>query len=302
MSTPVPFSHDPWNDKKPDAYIADSTAYNQGVTDATNQSSDETRGLEKEQYDKKGTDLNKNQNANYAQGQGQYGMINNRSYAKTLKLAREADAYNNKPQAHIVRHGSVFGSGIQDMGTGYDRPKIQTMETRAMDQSFQLDTNQKQLAQALQDAVNHKDLNAFIKTYAQLYGITLDKQQAMVTMRQLERQAQISNTMQKYQAQWLAEFTRAFNAETVAVINDLQADPIFQNYLAWMLTGGAAPQQEQYVEQAFLQEYYKKNGWKYGWHGTGPVPVKLHDEAQIALYKEFLPGIKGYEKTVKRGK
>ena len=302
MSTPVPFSHDPWNDKNQDTYIANSGAYNQGVTDATNQSSDETRGLEKEQYNKSKSELDPNAGKNIAQGQGQYGMINNRNYAKTLKLAREADAYNNKPQEHIVRVGSVFGSGIQDMDTGYDRPKIQTMETRAMDQSFQLDTNQKQLAQALQDAVNHKDLNAFIKTYAQLYGIILDKQQAMVTMRQLERQAQISNTMQKYQAQWLAEFTRAFNAETVAVINDLQADPIFQNYLAWMLTGGAAPQQEQYVEQAFLNEYYKKNGWRFGWNGVGPVPVKLHDEAQIALYKEFLPGIKEYEKTVKRGK
>ena len=183
MATPIPFGHGPWNDKKQDEYIADSATFNQGVTDATNQSSDETRGLEKEQRSRSKESLDPNAGKNIAQGQGQYGMINNRNYAKTLRLAREADAYNNKPQAHIVRVGSVFGSGIQDMGTGYDRPKIQTMETRAMDQSFQLDTSQKQLAQALQDAVNHKDLNAFIKTYSQLYGITLDKQQAMADMK-----------------------------------------------------------------------------------------------------------------------
>ena len=39
---------------------------------------------------------------NIAKGESQYGMFNDRDYSTTLRLAREADRYNNKPTEHIM--------------------------------------------------------------------------------------------------------------------------------------------------------------------------------------------------------
>lgn len=189
-----------------------------------------------------------NQNSNYAVGGGEYGRFNNRDYGLTLRLAREADAYNNKPVNQMFSVGTRHTGGVKNLGTGYERPRIQTMETRAMEQTQQLDTAQKSLAQQLQAAINRKDLDAFIAAYQQMYGITLDQYHAQIAMTQMARQLQTQQMLTKDMADWQAHFTRAFSAQTAAVImNKVQTEPMFATYLSYYLTGQATPEQAEYV-------------------------------------------------------
>lgn len=167
---------------------------NSGVSaygDEHKKADDYAKGLYDEQLKTDPTSLNKNQNAIYSEDGGQYGRANRRSYETTLQLSREADAYNNKPTEQVL-HWTPGASG-QIMGGGslvdpYNRPKIETEEMREMQKSRQLDLNQKQLAQALQDAVNHKDYNAFIQLFQQRYNMNLTRYQADLAMRTFQYQ------------------------------------------------------------------------------------------------------------------
>ena len=217
---------------------------NKGVkeTDAAgDKASGNTRGLEQEQH---GTDkgyLDPNAGKNIAKGQGTYDMINNRDYGTTLRLAREADAYNNRRQEHYMDQSHWKAGGNRDMGTLAERPKIETMETRAMDQSFNLDTNQKQLAQSLQDAVNHKDLDAFQQLYKQLYGIELDKMTAEIEMTKMARQQLWTDQIQRNYNEWAAYFKRACDAQTAATIAAaMRTDTALAGTLAALLGNGVA--------------------------------------------------------------
>lgn len=152
---------------------------------------DKTRGYTQEQYDTDPTSLNKNQNANYAKDGGQFGRFNNRDYNTTLRLAREADVYNSAPREHHKVIG--LNNQIQDLGVQYDKPKLETMETRAMDQAIQLDTEQKQKGIDLQAKVNAKDWEAFKDNFKQLYEAnmhTMDKEQMYTVEARVKQLAQ----------------------------------------------------------------------------------------------------------------
>ena len=251
-----PIENQDARDKKVDK-LTDKTV---GETDnAGDKAGGNTRGLEKQQHDTDKEYLNDDQNANYAKDGGRYGRINNRDYGTTLRLAREADRYNNKPLAHHVRQGSVYGSGIQDMGTLVDRPKIETMETRAMDQSFELDTNQKRLAQALQDAVNHKDLDAFQQLYKQLYGIELDKMKAEMEMRKYAHNQLVTDSISRYKHQWEAYFNRYFDFETARYITDLmEADENYAMLASQIVTSATILSQSEALRSAYKTEVMDK--------------------------------------------
>jgi hypothetical protein len=231
--------------------------YERDITGSKNKGDTDTKALEKEQYSKPKSELEQNAGKNIAKGQSQYGMYNNRDYSKTLKLARMADTYNSKPQEHLMSVGTRNTGGIKDLGTGYERPELQTMETRAMDQALQLDTNQKQLAQALQDAVNHKDLNAFIQAYQQRYGIALDRYKAELTMNQWARQQEMSQMFTKSYAQWQNEFGRYFSDQTSHTIFDMvRTDPQYAAMLSATLGVGRPPAQYEQIQQDFVNEVF----------------------------------------------
>lgn len=233
------------------------------INEANKKASDETRNLEQEQRNRDKSEFDDNAGKNIAKGESQYGMFNNRDYSRTLRLAREADRYNNRPTEHVIGIGTRKTGGIKDYGLGYDRPKIQTMETRAMDQAQQLDTQQKSAAIALQDAVNRKDLEAFKMAYMQLYGITLSNRDATVAMTQMIRGAE----SQQILAQGMDYFKRAFGTETgVALYNLSQSEnnPMLANMLGQIITGGVVPPDkgEVFLQQAVdeLAKEYQKQG------------------------------------------
>lgn len=219
--------------------------------DAANEkASNETRGLEKEQYETDKSRLDPNADKNIAKGESQYGMFNNRDYSTTLRLAREADRYNNKPTEHVMGIGTRKTGGNKDYGLGYDRPTIQTMETRAMDQAQQLDAQQKSAAIALQDAVNHKDLDAFKTAYMQLSGIVLSDRDATVAMTQMARTAETQQIL----AQGMEYFKRAFGTETGTDLYNMakNGDGQLASAIASIVTSGMVPPQQ---AEIFAQEY-----------------------------------------------
>lgn len=253
------------DDKKKETAEAINDKKNQAVSEigaANKKATDETRKYEQEQYNKDKSELDPNANKNIAKGESQYGMFNDRDYSTTLRLAREADRYNNRPTEHVMGIGTRKTGGNKDYGLGYDRPKISTMETRAMDQAQQLDTQQKNAAIALQDAVNRKDLEAFKMAYMQLHGIALSERDAIVAMTNMIRGAE----SQQILAQGMDYFKRAFGTETGVVLYNLsQSDnPMLANMLGQIITGGVVPPEkgEVFLQQAVdeLAKEYQKQG------------------------------------------
>ena len=254
------------DDKKKETAEAVNNKKDQAVSeihDTNKKAADETRKYEEEQHKTDKSKLDPNANRNIAKGESQYGMFNNRDYSTTLRLAREADRYNNRPAEHVMGIGTRKTGGNKDYGLGYDRPKIQTMETRAMDQAQQLDTQQKSAAIALQDAVNRKDLEAFKMAYMQLYGITLSDRDATVAMTNMIR----TTETQQILAQGMDYFKRAFGTETGTALYNLsesENNPMLANMLGQIITGGVVPPEkgEIFLQQATdeLAKEYQKQG------------------------------------------
>lgn len=254
------------DDKKKETAEAVNNKKDQAVSeihDANKKAADETRKYEEEQHKTDKSKLDPNANRNIAKGESQYGMFNNRDYSTTLRLAREADRYNNRPAEHVMGIGTRKTGGNKDYGLGYDRPKIQTVETRAMDQAQQLDTQQKSAAIALQDAVNRKDLEAFKMAYMQLYGITLSDRDATVAMTNMIR----TTETQQILAQGMDYFKRAFGTETGTALYNLsqsENNPMLANMLGQIITGGVVPPEkgEIFLQQATdeLAKEYQKQG------------------------------------------
>ena len=254
------------DDKKKETAEAVNNKKDQAVSeihDANKKAADETRKYEEEQHKTDKSKLDPNANKDVAKGESQYGMFNDRDYSTTLRLAREADRYNNRPAEHVMGIGTRKTGGNKDYGLGYDRPKIQTMETRAMDQAQQLDTQQKSAAIALQDAVNRKDLEAFKMAYMQLYGITLSDRDATVAMTNMIR----TTETQQILAQGMDYFKRAFGTETGTALYNLsqsEDNPMLANMLGQIITGGVVPPEkgEIFLQQATdeLAKEYQKQG------------------------------------------
>ena len=254
------------DDKKKETAEAVNNKKDQAVSeihDANKKVADETRKYEEEQHKTDKSKLDPNANKNIAKGESQYGMFNNRDYSTTLRLAREADRYNNRPAEHVIGIGTRKTGGNKDYGLGYDRPKIQTMETRAMDQAQQLDTQQKSAAIALQDAVNRKDLEAFKMAYMQLYGITLSDRDATVAMTNMIRTAETQQIL----AQGMDYFKRAFGTETGTALYNLsqsEDNPMLASMIGQIITGGVVPPEkgEIFLQQAVdeLAKEYQKQG------------------------------------------
>lgn len=276
-------------DDTAEEYIKDKLdVSNNEIESQTGKAKENTEGLYQEQLNTPKEQFDKNAGVNIAKTGGNFGHINNRDYTTTLRLARQADRYNSRPQAHAIHQGSYKGSGIQDMGTLEEKPMLNTMEQRAMDQAFQLDTSQKSLAQALQDAVNRKDLDAFRTYYAQRHDIELSEMQAEMAMAQFARQAEITQILTKTYNTFSKYFNRAFDTETItALYNTAKQDNSFGMVLSTYLLGGPMPSLSDYSAQTFKTEYLKSklgDNWS---KASGAQLARYEAEADRELYKLY---------------
>lgn len=189
----------------------------QQISNAAETGKEKTRKERDEVINTDGQKLNpqEDQKGNYAKTGGSKGSLTGKDFSSTLNLIRRADKYNNKPVENMIHYGSYKGSGIQNLGTGYERPKIETEEMREMERNRALDAQQKQLMVQLQDAINRKDVEAFKSAYEQIFGITLSETQIIEAMRQWTQQQQITNTATKDITSWQKKFLRSFDMETL---------------------------------------------------------------------------------------
>lgn len=241
-------------DKQTDEALYKSSKEIGQTTDA---SSTRTEGLRDElsAYDK--SKLSINHGKNIAKTGGEYGSLNNKDYSSTLRLMRRADAYNNRPQqkALMFNYGGINGPGsLTEIDK--ERPRLETEEMREMERNRQLDLNQKQLAQSLQDAVNHQDLELFIASYKQRFGIELDREQAELEMRKWARQQQYTDTIKR---NW-ALFERDFGADTAKRLYGLvEEDPYLGGTISAVLMGqNVLPDQLEYTIQQYQNQLLKE--------------------------------------------
>lgn len=208
-------------------------------------------------YDK--NKLDSNHNNNVAKGQSQYGMYNNKDYATTLRLAREADAYNQMPREQLMSIGTRNTGGIKNLGYGYEKPELQTMETRAMNQALGLDTAQKQLAQQLQAAVNANDFEMFKQLVTQKLGLELSDYEMQNLFNQYTRSLQLQNIVTKDLTEFKDEWSRHFNmASATTVYNMLLEDENWAVYASDILLGVPSPTQMEAWSSAYTAQKLKE--------------------------------------------
>ena len=200
------------------------------------------------------------QKGNYAKTGGSKGSLTGKDFSNTLNLMRRADKYNNKPVENMIHYGSYKGSGIQNLGTGYERPKIETEEMREMERNRALDAQQKQLMVQLQDAINRKDVEAFKSAYEQIFGITLSETQIIEAMRQWTQQQQVTNTATKDIASWQKKFIRSFDEETLNYLMQLsETDNQLSQLLSNAMYGLPTPSLDERVLIRARDALYKRN-------------------------------------------
>ena len=302
-----PFSTDPMFDETEDEYLARLLRQSKGgFKEDTDTAKDDTDAEYKKVKDTENTDLWPWANANIAKTGGEKGRINNLSYDKTLRLAREADAYNNAPREKAIffQSGGSGQMGQLSEVDKFEKPKLQTMETRAMDQSFDLDTQQKEADIELQSAIKRKDLDAFIAAWKQKYGIVLDREQASIEMTKLMRQSQMADVVQRYFKKWGDKWQRWINTDTLAAIQDLVAtNEIFAAYIGNLMTGGVSPTVDDLQGQEAVRALLKKKfpTWDGKYYGSNiPDIWQKRTEAQRELMTIIAKGTADFEKQVKK--
>ena len=211
------------------------------------------------------TDLNKWNRSNIAQDGGQFGNLNGMQFDDTLRLSREADAYNNRPteQVRDWRPGGSTNIGSVSYVEPYNRPKIETEEMREMQKARQLDLNQKQMAQQLQAAVNAKDYDAFKQMYQQMFGIELNKYQLDSAMRDFERRSLITNQIMNARDYFTNELKLYFGLKTAQYCYELSREnPILAMYFCNIIAGYPAADLEQVAKYSYLYagNVYNRDG------------------------------------------
>lgn len=209
------------------------------------------------------TDLNKWNRSNYAQDGGQFGNLNGMQFDDTLKLSREADAYNNRPteQVRDWRPGGSTNIGSVSYVEPYNRPKIETEEMREMQKARQLDLNQKQMAQQLQAAVNAKDYDAFKQMYQQMFGIELNKYQLDSAMRDFYRKNYITLASMKDHEEWAERLKQYFGIENAKIIYNLSLkNYVVGMYFANLMMGMPVADIETVAKQQYINAYMQSHG------------------------------------------
>lgn len=234
----------------------------QQISDAAEAGKEKIRKERDEVINTPGQKLNpqEDQKGNYAKTGGSKGSLTGKDFSSTLNLMRRADKYNNKPVENMIHYGSYKGSGIQNLGTGYERPKIETEEMREMERNRALDAQQKQLMVQLQDAINRKDIEAFKSAYEQIFGITLSETQIAEAMRQWTQQQQITNTATKDITSWQKKFMRSFDEETLDYLMQLsETDNQLSQLLSNAMYGLPTPSLDERVLIRTRDALYKRN-------------------------------------------
>lgn len=171
----------------------------------------------------KGTDINPVNNQDFSK-EGRFGSFTGKSFDDTLKLSREADAYNSRPMDQMRIGGSYNAAGgSYDLGqvqNKFEKPRLETQEMREMRRNEALDENQRRFDQELQALVNRKDYDNYTKWYQQKYNMQMsmyEKEQALTTFKYMQK---ISEYVSQYHDYWIKQLMQHMNYDLAKYITD----------------------------------------------------------------------------------
>ena len=262
VTTPTDF-------KKPDYYNTDLINQVSGMVNTTKNKTSQnkskaqagTENVADKAKSTSGESLFSDQNANIAQTGGKQGMINDKDYSTTLRLARAADAYNSMPVGQIFKNGTRNTGGTQSLGYGFDKPQLNTTEQQVRDQSMALDTQRKQAEIQLQSAIDAKDYDTFKSLIQQWFNIELNDLQVRNALDELGLQTTMQDVLAKNMEEFRKEYGRYFDADTARVIyNMVQSNEPWAMQLANVLDGQAVPasKQDQFAAD-FVDGYLRES-------------------------------------------
>jgi len=224
--------------------------------------------LTNEVYSTPGVSLNPVQNQPLSKS-GRYGNLNNKSFNDTLKLSRQADAYNNRPLdnmrlgGHYNAAGGSYDLGVETLG--YERPKIETQEMRQMRANENIDLQQRQLDDQLQAAINAKDYDAFKQALTQKFNIQLSDYTINKTMENYYRTQTFMDMLGKDREKWQKIFIMKFGIEAGRYMYDLaQTNNLLAQQIMNIIYGMGTFSRDQAYNNALytmVEDFCKRNNY-----------------------------------------
>ena len=217
----------------------EQSGFNKDVREASNQAISDYEKFYNDVLGLNRNELDEKYGQQFAK-EGRYGNLNNKDFDETLRLSRQADAYNNKPIAKMHLGLSYNPSAGQGVGgfetTGYDRPKLETQEMRQMRANERLDETQRGLDIQLQHDITKLPYEYFKKTMDEKYNIRMNEAEAKRTMAQLSHVAAMNQAIMKNTKDFNARYNAKFGLKLGPIIaelaktNSIQA-MVFTNYV-----------------------------------------------------------------------
>lgn len=263
--------------------------FNKGIRETTEQGIKDFEDLYQGVRRTPGTDLDEKYNQNFIK-EGRYGNLNNKGFDETLRLSRQADAYNNEPveKMHLgISYNPSAGQGVGGFETtGYERPNIETQEMRQMRANERLDEMQRGLDVQLQHDITKLPYDAFVKALDKKFDIRVSEADARRTFEQIRAVDRANQRLMKDQEDFMKRYGAKFGMKLgqimmeLAKTNTLQA-MVFSNYVL----GYPAFTVQEYYTYKFLDPYIQKIASRIS---------QIEDpQSQIQQWQNFLSGLSG---------
>lgn len=206
--------------------------FNKDVRDTSEQAVSDYDKLYQDVLKTPGTEIDERYGTNFAK-EGRYGNLNNKSFDDTLRLSRQADAYNNKPigKMHLgISYNPSSGQGVGGFETtGYERPNLETQEMRQMRTNERLDEMQRGLDVQLEHNITKLPYDAFVKTLDSKYNIRTSEADAKRAFAQIRAVDRATQTMAQHNTNFESVFKLKYGlligkiASEVAKTNTIQS-------------------------------------------------------------------------------
>lgn len=272
------------------ANLADvQSDFNKGIRETSDQAITDLDNLYQGVRATPGTAIDEKYGQNFAK-EGRYGNLNNKSYEDTLRLSREADAYNNKPieKMHLgISYNPSAGQGVGGFETtGYERPKIETQEMRQMRANERLDEIQRGLDVQLEHNITKLPYDAFVKTMDNKFDIRMNEAESRRMFEQIRAVDRANQKLMKDTKDFNKRYEAKFGVKVgqfmaqLAKTNTLQA-MVFSNYVL----GFPAFTAQEYYTYKFLDPYIKQV--------AAHIDSIQDQEEKMRAWQQFLGGFSG---------
>lgn len=215
-------------------------------------------GLRNEMYATPKTALDPMANNNFSKN-SRYGNLNEKSYQDTLRLSRQADAYNNRPVDTMMLGGSAAtGTGSYSLGQEtqkYSRPQIETQEMRQMRANERLDEAQRGTDVRLQAALNSKNYDVFKDAYQRIANSLDTRAQQRYALEAFDYAERYRNFFAKNYDVFKAELEEWLSGDKITrVWNQFRSNPLFAMMMSMAIVGQPMPDMGSIVQWNLYQQ------------------------------------------------